>query len=139
MEHTTMEGAVETHYEDKPLKELLRELSVDSSTLVRQESELFRREMEGRIDRVQRELTMLGAGGMIALIGALALTAALILLLSLAMPAWVAALLVGAAFVIAGALALMNGRKRLKEEELAPRQSIRSVKQDLRTMREAMR
>jgi uncharacterized membrane protein YqjE len=139
MDHTTTGHAIETHYEDKSLTELLRELSSDSSKLVRQESELFRREMEGRIDRVQRQLTMLGAGGIIALVGVLALTTSLILLLALAMPAWVAALLVGAAFVIGGALALLNGRKRLQTEELAPRQSIRSVKQDLRTMREAMR
>lgn len=139
MQYTTTTETTERQYEDVPLKELLRELSHDSATLVRQESELFRREMETRIERVQREVTMLGAGGVIAHVGLLALTAALILLLDLAMPAWVAALLVGAVFVIGGALIVLNGRKRLKEEELAPKQSIRSVRTDLRTMREAMR
>jgi hypothetical protein len=127
------------HYEDRPLKELLRELSDDSARLVRQESELFRREMDARVDRIQREVTMLGAGGVVAYVGVLALSAALILLLALAMPLWVAALLVGAAYVIAGGALVATGKKKLQEEDLAPRQTIQSVRRDVHAVREAMR
>lgn len=129
----------ERSFEDKPLKDLLRDLSSDSTTLIRQESELFRREMDGRISRVQREVSLLGSGGFVAAIGVLALTAALILALALVMAAWAAALLVGALYVVVGGILLLTGQQKLKHEELAPKESIRSVKTDLRTMREAVR
>lgn len=129
----------ERSFEDKPLKDLLRDLSSDSTTLIRQESELFRREMDGRIARVQREVSLLGSGGFVAAIGVLALTAALILALALVMAAWAAALLVGALYVVVGGILLLTGQQKLKHEELAPKESIRSVKTDLRTMREAVR
>lgn len=138
MEHTR-QYEESPHYEDKPLKDLLRDLSSDSATLFRQESELFRREMDQRLSRAQREVTVLGAGGVIAYVGVLALTTALILALALVMAAWAAALLVGAIYVVAGGLLLLTGQQKLKHEELAPRETIRSVKTDLRAMREAMR
>jgi hypothetical protein len=135
--HYYSEGPVSD--EDKPLKSLLRDLSSDSAMLFRQESELFRREMDHRLTRVQRDVTTLGAGGVIAYVGVLALTTALILALALVMAAWAAALLVGAIYVTAGGLLLWTGQQKLKHEDLAPRESMRSVKTDVRTMREAMR
>lgn len=129
----------EARYEDRSLAELLRALSSDTATLFRQESELLRREMDGRMARTKREVAVLGAGGVIAYVGALALTAAVILALALVMSAWAAALLVGAVYVVIGGIMLVTGRKKLEDEELAPRETLRSVKTDLRTMREAVR
>lgn len=129
----------EARYEDRSLAELLRALSSDTTTLFRQESELLRREMDGRMARAKREVAVLGAGGVIAYVGALALTAAVILALALVMSAWAAALLVGAVYVVIGGIMLVTGRKKLEDEELAPRETLRSVRTDLRTMREAVR
>lgn len=138
MEHVE-DAIVEEKHDGKSLRELLRDLSHDSTTLVRQESELFRREMDQRLSHLQREVTMLGAGAVVAHVGLLALTACLVLALSLAIPAWAAALIVAAVFLIAGGILLAAGRQKLKHEEVAPKESISSVKQDVRAIREAFR
>lgn len=141
MEHIErpVEGTFDNRFDGKNVRELLRDLSNDSTTLIRQESELFRREVEHRISRVQRQVTMLGAGGVVAFVGMLVLTTAFVLLLSLAIPAWASALIVALVYLLAGGALLMVGKKKLQEEELAPRKSIDSVKQDVRTLREAFR
>lgn len=130
---------LEEHFDEKPLRELFRDLSNDSTALMRQESELFRREMQDHLTRVQREVMVLGTGGVITYVGVLALTACVILALDVVLPAWAAALIVGLAYVIAGGILLLNGRQKLRHEELGPNQTIHSVKTDLRTMREALR
>ncbi len=132
-------GDGESELRDKPLPELLRDLSTDTSTLFRQEAELFRREMDARITRARREVAVLGAGAVIAYVGLLALTACLILAFSLVWAAWAAALFVGAVYVIVGGILLLTGQQKLKNEELAPKESVRSLKTDFRTMREAVR
>ncbi|MDQ3036590.1 MAG: phage holin family protein [Myxococcota bacterium] len=124
---------------DRSLPQLLRDLSTDSVHLIRQEAQLFRAETEQKLTTVQRHAIVLGAGGLIAYIGVLALTASVILLLALAIPAWLSALLVGAAMITLGVVALVVGKNRLASEELAPKESIRSVKHDVRTVREAVR
>lgn len=134
--HRTHELA--TH-DGRSLAQLLRDLSNDSITLIRKEAELFRAETAQKLSHAQRQGIVLGAGGVIAFVGLLALTAALILLLALAMPAWVAALLVGLAFAIGGVVAMVVGKNRLQRETLAPDESIRSVKTDVRMVREAVR
>jgi hypothetical protein len=65
-----------------------------------------------------------------------ALTACLILLLALAIPAWVAALIVAAIWgVLAGVLA-MQGRDRIKRgTPPVPEQTIETVKEDVQWLK----
>lgn len=125
--------------DERSLAQLLRDLSNDSIMLIRKEAELFRAETTQKLSHAQREAIVLGAGGLLAFVGLLALTAALILLLALAMPAWVSALIVGLAMAIGGAGAMVIGKNRLQRETLAPEESVRSVKTDVRMVREAVR
>ena len=128
-----------TTIDDRSLPQLLRDLSNDSVMLIRKEAELFRAETEQKLTKAQRQGIVLGAGGMVAYLGMLALTAAVILLLALAIPAWGSALIVGAVMVITGVIAMVIGKNRLQRESLAPNESIRSVKTDVRMVREAVR
>jgi hypothetical protein len=125
--------------DDRSLAQLLRDLSNDSMLLIRKEAELFRAETEKKITTAQRQAIVLGAGGLIAFVGVFALTAALILALANVMPAWLSALIVGALMVAAGVTAMLAGKNRLQSEEMAPRESIQSVKTDVRMVREAVR
>lgn len=125
--------------DERSVGALMRDLSSDSMHLIRQEAQLFRVETSQKLAKVQRETAVLGAGGVIAHTGALVLAAALVLLLAEAMAAWIAALIVGAALVIAGAIALVTGKNKLAREEVAPKETVRSVTQDIRTIREAWR
>jgi hypothetical protein len=130
---------VDERFDEKPLRELFRELSEDSSKLLRQESELFRHEMTDHVDKAKREVAALGVGGLLAYVGFLALTACVILALDVVLPAWAAALIVGGVYAIVGGILLLAGREKLVHEELGPNKSIDSVKKDVRAMREAFR
>jgi hypothetical protein len=123
---------------EKPFKDLVRELSHDSKVLMRQETELFKREMEQRFSRIEREVAAIGTGGLIAYIGLLALTSALVLVLDTVMPGWAAALIVGCAYIAAGLILLLTGKNKLKHESVKPERTIDSVKRDARAVREAM-
>jgi hypothetical protein len=125
--------------DDRSIKELVQALSHDSVTLVRQESELFKKEMAQRVSKVERDVALFGSGGVVAYTGALTLTAAFVLALSNVMPAWLAAFLVGAVLLAAGVLVLFTGKKKLANETMVPRETAQSVKRDFRAMREAVR
>jgi hypothetical protein len=124
-------------HHDKPLKDLFRDLSEDSVRLVRQETALFKTEMKMRIEKVERDVAVLGAGSVLAYTGALVLTAAFILLLGNVMPLWVAAAIVGAAYAIAGAILIVNGKNKIAADSMTPRESIDSVRRDIAAIREA--
>jgi hypothetical protein len=124
-------------FDDKALTELVHDLSQDTTALIRQETELFRREIEMRLHRVERHVKVLGAGSVIVHIGVLALAAALILLLNRVMPDWSAALLVGGASCVAGAVLITTGKKKLAGQTLTPQLTVESVERDVRAVREA--
>jgi hypothetical protein len=91
---------------------------------------------------LKRELIIKAIGGIVALIGGLTLTAAVVLLLANELPAWLSALIVG--LVISGAAAVMLMRTMRTPElpdarELAPRRAAQSVKEDVNTIQEAMK
>ena len=67
--------------EERSISALFGELSQDVALLVRQEAQLAKTEMQQKLSRVTTDLVSLATGGVVALVGGLALTAALILLL----------------------------------------------------------
>lgn len=139
VEHRARRANGNGHLEGKGIGDLLRDLSRDTSLLVRQEVELFKAEMNARIEKAQRTGAVLGVGASITWFGCMALTAAIILGLAEVMDGWVAALLVGLAYVLAGGIALAIGKKRLNEQEMAPQETMSSVKKDIRAVQEAAR
>src|SRR3954465_14154587 len=93
----------------RPAGELVKDLSSQVSTLVRQELELAKLELTAKGKEAGRGAGMLGAGGILALLGGGAPTAAAILALDLVVAAWLAAVIVGVVWLaIAGVLALVG-------------------------------
>lgn len=125
--------------DDRSLPQLLRDLSRDSVHLITREVQLFRAETEKKLTRAQRYAIVLGAGGLVALVGFMVLASALVLVLALAIPAWISALVVGALMIVTGGVALVMGKNRLAAEEVVPSETLRNVKQDVSTVREAIR
>jgi uncharacterized membrane protein YqjE len=117
---------------DHSIGELVKELATETSTLVRQEIDLAKAEMTDRGKRAGKGAGMLGAGAVVALLGLGALTAGLIAALDLAMPTWLAALIVTAVYgAIAGVL-VQAGRKKVEEAAPpVPEETIESVKEDV--------
>jgi uncharacterized membrane protein YqjE len=116
---------------DKSVGELLKQLSTDTSTLVKQEMALARAEIAEQGKRAGLGAGLFGAAGALGLVTLGALTATLILLLDKAMDAWVAALIVTAVeAAIAGLLAL-QGRNKIKEATPPAPQTVETVKEDV--------
>jgi uncharacterized membrane protein YqjE len=112
--------------------DLVKQLTQQVSTLVRQEVELAKVEMADKGKKAGIGIGMFGGAGVAALLGLGALTAFLILVLDLAMPAWAAALIVGVIWAaVAGVLAL-QGREKVKEVGTpVPEETAESVKEDV--------
>jgi uncharacterized membrane protein YqjE len=112
--------------------DLVKQLTQQVSTLVRQEVELAKVEMADKGKKAGVGIGMFGGAGVAALLGLGALTAFLILVLDLAMPAWAAALIVGVIWAaVAGVLAL-QGREKVKEVGTPlPEETTESVKEDV--------
>ena len=113
--------------------ELLKQLSTETTTLVRQELELAKAEMAEKGKEAGKGTGMFGAAGVVGLLALGALTAFLIAVLDTAMETWLAALIVTVAYgVIAGVLAL-TGKGRLKNAgPPVPEQTQDNVKEDVR-------
>jgi hypothetical protein len=112
--------------------ELAKGLSRDISTLVRQELALARAEMSEKARTAGPGLGMFGAAGVFMLAAVGALTAFLILLLDLAMPAWAAALIVTALWAAVAGVLYVTGRERVREAgKPVPEQAMESVREDV--------
>ncbi len=125
--------------EQRPLAELVAQLSQDVSQLVRQEIELAKREAAEKLRGFWAGASSVALGGVICHVGVLALTAALILLLAEAMSGWLAALIVGVVHTAIGALLLRRGAARLNELRLEPEQVTASLRNDVEVFKEAIR
>ena len=124
--------APENELRDRPTGELLKQLSAETTTLVRQEIDLMKAELAQKAKPAGIGAGMFGGAGLFGLGAFLALTAFFIALLDGVMPIWAAALVVAAVYAaIAGVLAL-TGRQKVREATpVAPEQTIESVKEDV--------
>jgi uncharacterized membrane protein YqjE len=112
--------------------DLIKQLSEQTSTLVRQEVELAKLELTEKGKQAGVGAGILGGAGLVAVLGIAALTAALIAGLAQAMDVWVAALIVGVVYIaVAGVLALL-GRDRVRRGmPPKPEETIETVKEDV--------
>jgi hypothetical protein len=117
---------------EESIGDLLKRLSQDTSTLVKQEMALARAELTEQGKRAGKGAGMLGGAGVAGLLTLGALTATVIGVLDTAMAFWLAALIVTAVWAaVAGVLAL-QGRNEIKEATPPAPQTVETVKEDAR-------
>jgi uncharacterized membrane protein YqjE len=117
---------------DESIGDLLKRLSQDTSTLVKQEMTLARAELTEQGKRAGKGAGMLGGAGVAGLLTLGTLTATVVGVLDTAMAFWLAALIVTVVWAaVAGVLAL-RGRDELKEATPPAPQTIETVKEDAR-------
>jgi hypothetical protein len=117
---------------DRSTGELLRRLSEETTTLVKQEVELAKAELQQKGKQAGVGAGMFGGAGLFGVGAFAALTACLVAALDLAMPLWLAALIVAVVYAaVAGVLAL-RGRQKVKQAAPpVPEQARESVKEDV--------
>lgn len=118
--------------------ELLRQLSDQTSTLIRDEMQLVKAEISEKGKKAGLGAGMFGGAGLFGFFAFGALTATIIAALDLAMQTWIAALIVTVVYAaIAGVLALQGKNK--VQEAAPPVHSIDSVKEDVQVTKERAR
>lgn len=116
--------------DDRSLGELFAELARETSTLVRQEVTLAKTEMTDKATKAGKDVASMAVGGAVAYAGFLVILAALVLLLGEVMDTWLSAFIVGGLVLLVGYFLIQRGREALKKEDLTPRQTIDTLKED---------
>ena len=117
---------------EQSIGDLLKQLSEQTATLVRQELDLAKAEMQQKGKRAGVGIGLIGVGGVVALAAVGALTATLILILAEWMDAWLAALIVTVVYAAGAALLALQGKEKVAEATPAvPEQTIETVKEDV--------
>jgi uncharacterized membrane protein YqjE len=130
MADATSAGA-ETEARERPIGELVKDLSAQTSTLVRQEIELARAELQEKGKVAGKGAGMLGGAAAAGLLALGALTAALIALLDKAMATWVAALIVMALWAVIALVLAKAGQASLQRATPPAPQTVETVKEDI--------
>jgi hypothetical protein len=117
---------------ERSLGELFGKLSNETSTLIRQEMALARAELTEKGKEAGKGAGLFGGAGAVGLLGAGAITAGIILLLDLAIAAWLAAIIVGLIYVAVAAFLGLKGRDRIQAATPpVPEQTVDTVKEDV--------
>lgn len=125
--------------QDRSIGELFSELASETALLVRQEVALAKVELSQKANRVGRNVGYLVLGGAVAYAALLALLAAIIILLANAMPWWIAALVVAVVVGIIAAVMISKALAALKNTEVAPRQTVETLKEDAQWAKQQMK
>jgi len=125
---------------ERPVGELLKELSTQTSTLVRQELELAKAEMAEKGKQAGLGAGMFGGAGLLGVFALAALTTAVIAAIATATDLWVAALIVAVIYAVGAAVLGLAGRNKTREAvPPAPEQAIESTKEDVQWAKTRMR
>lgn len=124
--------------DERSIGQLLKELTHETSTLLKQEVDLAKTEMSEKASRVGVNLGAIAMGGGVALLGAIALLMAVIYglgailnnFLSPETASWLAPLIVGAIFAGIGYSMVKKPLETLKRESLAPEKTTQSLQEN---------
>jgi MFS family permease len=118
---------------DNSLADLARQLSNQTTELVRHEVELAKAELRDKGKRAGIGAGMFGGAGAFGVYALGALTAAIIAGIAEALPVWASALIVAALYgAVAGILALRGKKKVQEATPPLPEETVQSVKEDVR-------
>jgi membrane protein len=118
---------------DRPTSELLKQLSDQTTNLVRQEIELAKLEFREKGKKAGLGAGMFGGAGVFGVYALGVLIACAVLALATFLEAWLAALIVGVVLsAIAGVLALRGKAEVQQATPPVPQEAVDSTKEDVR-------
>ena len=128
----TSAGMAKTH-ESRGIADLMADTRTLTERLVKLEIERARAGFQKAAARAASGAGLLGAGAVFALIAVGTLTAAAVLGLATAMPAWAASLIVAAVALVLAALLILLGSARVRSATAtAPDEVVTPIKEDAR-------
>jgi len=121
--------------EERSLGDLFSELAGETGTLVRQEIALAQVEITKKASSVGTNVGSLAVGGAVGYAGFLAILAGVIMALAYFIPAWIAAMLVGVIVAAVAYFMISSALEKLKNIELTPTESVDSIKEDAKWLK----
>jgi Putative Actinobacterial Holin-X, holin superfamily III len=117
---------------DRPIGDLLKQLSEETTTLVKQEIDLAKAEMTEKGKQAGIGAGMFGGAGVSGLLALIFLSFAGMAALDTAIAGWLAALIVGVVWTAVAAVLALQGKNKVQEAvPPAPEQAIESSKEDV--------
>jgi xanthine/uracil permease len=140
---TDYRAAANEARDERSLRTLLSDLWRQTSTLIADEIELAKAEMNEKASQVGSGVASIATGGAILLAGLIVLLFAAVAALALVLPEesapWLAPLIVGGVVMLIGAAVLASGRRALRAESLKPTRTIASIRRDATMAKEHVR
>ncbi len=122
---------------ERPVGDLVRQLSEQLSVLVRDEIRLAQLELTRKGKKAGIGAGLLGGSGLVALYGTGCLIAAAVAALSQVLAVWAAALIVGGGLFVAAGVVGLAGKSRLRTATPpVPEQAAESIRTDVKVIRE---
>jgi hypothetical protein len=125
----------ESEVEQTSIGELIGEISDDLSTLFRKEVELAKVELKQEASKAGKAAGMLGGAGFAGYMAVLLLSFALVFALANVMDHGWAFLIVAVIWGIVGAVLFANGRKKAKDISPVPTQTVETLKEDAKWLK----
>lgn len=121
--------------EERSIGELFSELANETSTLIRQEVALAQVEITQKASTAGKNVGYLAVGGFVGYAGLLAIIAGVIMGLSYFVPAWLAAIIVGAIIAVVSYVLVSSALTALKNMDVKPTETVESIKEDARWLK----
>jgi membrane protein len=119
--------------------ELVKQLSEQVSSLVRNEMKMARLELARKGKFAGFGIGLYGASGLVALYAIACLLAAAIIAIAGAIQPWLAALIIGLVLLVISAVAALMGRSRMRRATPPmPEQAVEGAKADVEEVKERM-
>ncbi|AFM15101.1 Protein of unknown function (DUF1469) [Mycolicibacterium chubuense NBB4] len=117
--------------------ELMGQLSAQTSRLIRDEMRLAQKELQESAKHAGVGAGLVGAAGLLAVLGLATLIAAMVAALSLVLPVWASALIVAVALFAAAGIAALISKKQVQKVPPPAAETMNSVKLDIDEVKEA--
>ena len=122
--------------DERSIGDLFSELAAETGTLIRQEVSLAQVEIVNKATAVGKNVGFLVAGAAVGYAALLAVLAGVVLALANFMPGWAAAMVVGIIVGIAAFILISSAITALKETNLKPEESVESIKEDAKWLKD---
>jgi hypothetical protein len=126
--------------DDRSLADLARQVSLQTTQLVRQEVELAKAELRVKGKRAGVGAGLFGGAGVLGFYAFGALTACVIAAIAEVLDVWLAALIVAVVYGLVAAILAMRGKSKVQQATPpVPERAVESVKEDVRFTKQRAR
>ena len=123
----------------RKVSDVLQDIVGNIQQIIRSEVVLAKVEIKEKAQKASKPAAVMATGTVLGLYGAGFLLLAAVYGLSLAVPPWLAALVVGGALAIAGGILVGKSRRALKEIDPLPKNTVATLKENVQWAKDQMK